>query len=258
MRRILTISLAALLSTLAAASDASAKPGAPACGLEFLPFVEGTEWTFEFNAAESPAADPEEAQKGVLKLDIPSTLTIEVVKVAKSGADTEVTLEESFRKVTITTKIRCNGENVQIDPNSFFSAGEPGGGLGLDIKAFKRTANPSFLHTKGKLPSGQSWREDMTFDAERPASDKSEVVHTPAKVEVERQVKVAGSETVGEYKATKIELQLTGRAWVIDRDKSVNMAPANASMWFAPGVGLVRAINGSGQTWELAKVTQPQ
>jgi hypothetical protein len=248
--------------TLAAAprvahAKKKAKATTAACGLKFLPFVEGTEWTYEFAVADSPGADPE-AAKGVLKLHIPPKLVIKVVKVERSGDRAAITLEETFRKVTLTTKVTCDADSVEVDPSSFLASGEPGGGLGMEISSFRRGESPTYVHRNGSLQDGESWREDVTFDATRPPQG-SDAVHAPAKVEIERLAKVSGREQVGDYpNALKLDLQLTGRAWVVDKEKSVNMPPAQAALWFESNVGLVRAVNAAGHAWQLSGVTQPQ
>lgn len=251
----------ALAVTAAVAPDALAqgkkKPVAPACGLNFLPMVEGRVWTYQFSAGDSPSSTSE--ARPVLKVDIPQKFTVKVVKVESKGASAEITLEESYRKLTQTTKISCSREAVNVDPNSFFASGEPGGAIGMVIENFKRGENPTYQRKGGALNTGE-WREDLTFDVTRPPSQGTDVAHAPAKVEVERLVRVGGAEAtssgLGDHpKATKVEIQLTGRAYVVDKEKSVNMAAGIATLYFAPDVGLVRAINGFGHAWVLSSLS---
>src|SRR6185503_9973764 len=56
--------------------EAAGKPGAPACGIAFLPLVEGAEWTYKYFVPENVEIPP-----GQLHIDPPETLTVKVDKV---------------------------------------------------------------------------------------------------------------------------------------------------------------------------------
>lgn len=254
----LCILLSVLVGCLLAAPSTSLaqrqKKAKPACGLNFLPLSVGAEWTYNFTVPD----DPPESPKGQLRLDDPEKLTIKVVSVEKVDGDVQIKLEESYRKVTTKTVITCDSDGVQVDPQSFFATGEPGGGLGMTIKNFKRNDNPTYIHKRGKLKK-DSWREDVSFEVERRTEEGSDARHPVAKVEVERAVKVGSREGIASelanHKATKVEITITGRASV--EGKSVDMPQANATLWFAEKVGLVRVENRFGQGWTLASFNWP-
>src|SRR5690606_22147609 len=102
------------------------KAGAPACGLAFLPLVEGAEWTYEH------FVPPEvEIKPGSLHQNPPDVVKIKVLKVEDDGSKTRITVEESWRKVTVQNQLVCTDKSLQVPPTSFFFAGAPGGGVGI-------------------------------------------------------------------------------------------------------------------------------
>ena len=234
------------------------KPAEAACGLDFLPFTQGAEWTYDFTVPDEPPEPPQ----GQLQVDTPQKLTIKVISVDKIRGDSyEIRLEETHRKVTNATVLTCDKETLQVSPGSFFAAGELGGGLGMAIENFKWGDSASYAHKKGKLKAKDSWREDISFHVTRAPNEGTAAEHHKARVEVERSVKIAGRDGVNSAlrdhpKATKVVVTLTGRA-IVD-DKSVDMPAAKATLWFDANVGLVKAENRFGQGWVLSAFSWPE
>src|SRR5690606_30744189 len=125
----------------------------------------------------------------------------------------------------VKTTLRCDKDGLEVPIQSFFFAGEPGGGQGMSI---------SNLETKGELypgrkglSSGDSLYVTVKADVERTAG-KSGAVHPKAKLEIERLLNVRGRERIttgaGDVRATRVEVVLSGRAAVEpELDKKVNM-----------------------------------
>ena len=59
---------------------------------------------------------------------------------------------------------------------------------------------------------------------------------------------------LGEHKtAIRVDIELTGRAALdTQKDKPLNMSTIPSSMWFQPGVGLVRVESRLGWGWRLS------
>ncbi len=229
--------------------DKEAKPGAPACGIAFLPFVEGTEWTYKFFVPENAEPPP-----GTLHVDPPETLTVHVDKVTPSADGATVTVTESYRKVTATRELTCTKDALEIPIDSFFFNGEPGGGIAIKIDKVERKGD-SFL-LKGGLK--ENTFQEFRAVATRVPTEKSGAAIPPAALEVERKMTVKGKEPteseMGEHKtAIRVDIELTGRAALdTQKDKPLNMATIPSTMWFQPGVGLVRVESKLGWGWKLS------
>jgi hypothetical protein len=253
--RLALASLAALLIStgVAEAQKKKSKKGKPsagaaaACGLDFLPLVEGTVWTYEpFTPGDAPDAPG-------LRVKAPEALTLRVASVQQSGGQTRITVEESWRKVTVKTELTCSKEQLQVPPQSFFFAGEPGGGLGIELQNLQSTGE-SFLAGKRGL-AGETYQELKAMAIRTPA-EGSEARIAQATLEVERKMVVRGRETtesaMGDHRAIKVQVQTTGRsALESQKDKPFNMPALDSTLWFAPGVGMVRAETSAGTGWRL-------
>lgn len=226
----------------------AAKPGAPACGISFLPLVEGTEWTYKFFVPEGI-----ETPAGQLHVSPPETLTIKVDKVVPSTDGATITVTESYRKVSVTHDLTCSKDALQIPIDSFFFNGEPGGGIGIKIDKVDRKGDSFVLKGGLKENTFQEFRAVAT----RVPTEKSGAALPPATLEVERKMTVKGKSPtesdVGEHKAAiRVEIEITGRAALdTQKDKPLNMATIPSTMWFQPGVGVVRVESPLAWGWRL-------
>jgi len=226
------------------------KPGAPACGIAFLPLVEGTTWTYKYFVPENVDSAP------ALHVNSPETLTIHVDKVAP-GADggSTITVTESYRKVSVTHDLTCTKDNLQVPIDSFFFNGEPGGGVGMKIDKVDRKGDSFLLKGGLKENTFQEFKAQVT----RTPTEGSGAAIPPASLEVERKMTVKGKEPIdsemGLHKTTiRVDIELTGRAALdTQKDKPLNMPAMPSTMWFAPGVGVVRAESRAGWGWKLMK-----
>lgn len=224
------------------------KAGAPACGIAFLPLVEGTEWTYKHFVPENAEPPP-----GQLHVNSPETLTVKVDKVTPTGDGATITVTETYRKVSTTVELTCNKDTLQIPIDSFFFNGEPGGGIGIKVDKVDRKGD-SFL-LKGGLK--ENTFQEFRAVATRNPTEKSGAAIPPAALEVERKMTVKGKEPtesdLGEHKAAvRVDIELTGRAALdTQKDKPLNMATIPSSMWFQPGVGVVRVESRLGWGWRL-------
>ena len=87
----------------------------------------------------------------------------------------------------------------------------------------------------------------------------NELLYQPDRntLEVERKMTVKGKSPtesdVGEHKAAiRVEIEVTGRAALdTQTDKPLNMATIPSTMWFQPGVGVVRVESPLAWGWRL-------
>lgn len=230
--------------------ETAGKPAAPACGISFLPLVEGTEWTYKYFVPEGTST-PE----GQLHTNPPESLTIKVDKVVPSGDGATITVTETYRKVSATRELTCSKDALQVPIDSFFFNGEPGGGIGIKIDKVDRKGD-SFL-LKGGLK--ENTFQEFRAVATRVPTGKSGAAIPPANLEVERKMTVKGKQPtesdLGEHKtAVRVDIEITGRAALeTQKDKPLNMATIPSSMWFQSGVGLVRVESPLAWGWRLAE-----
>jgi hypothetical protein len=251
-RLVLWLATSALLAVSPAAEGKekkkkAGKPGASACGISFLPLVEGTEWTYKYFVPDGVEIPPG------LHVVPPDTLTIKVDKVEQSGDSATITVTETYRKVSGTREITCSKDSLQVPIDSFFFNGEPGGGIAIKLDKMERKGD-SFL-TPGKGLKEDTYQEFKAL-ATRVPTEGSGAAMAPANLEVERKMVVRGNEAteseMGDHKAIRVDIELTGRAALeSQKDKPFNMPAVPSSMWFAPGVGVVRAESRMGWGWKL-------
>jgi len=244
------VALLALVAGPASAEAQKKKKGkakAAACGLKVLPLAEGTEWTYQYYVPEGVQLPP-----GV-RIQDPASMTIKVVKVEKDGGTTRISLEESYRKVVVKTELECDKKGLIVSPESFFFAGQPGGGLLMKLGPIERKAETN-VFAGGEL-KGEAFEELKTEAAREPSPDSGAVM-VPAKLELERKMTVGGREPVetatGSTKATRLTIQMTGRATLATTpDKPFNMPTLDVVMWLESDVGVVLVRNSLGQGWKL-------
>ncbi len=255
MFRTSVVALSALLVLFAALPSATAKPKkakapASACGLSYLPFVEGTSWTYVYTIP--PGI---EDQPGVLKAKMPESFTINVKSVVSEGKSATITLAESYRKITRETVLTCSESGLRVPLESFFFAGELPGALG--ISTANLTEKGELYPGKSGLKKGESFYVEVRGPLERVPGGDSKVVHLKANLEIERQITVGNKEEVevehGIHSATAVEVAVSGRVILEPTpDKPMPMPQGIAQLWFTPDIGLVRAYNRLGEGWELS------
>lgn len=228
---------------------AAGKAGAPACGISFLPLVEGTQWTYKHFVPENAEVPPG------LHVQPPATLTVTVDKVVPSGDGATITVTETYRKVSVSHELTCTKDSLQVPIGSFFFNGEPGAGINLKVDKIDRKGD-TFL-VKGGLK--EDTYQEFRGTAVRVPTEKSGAAIPPATLEVERKMVVRGKvpteSDMGEHKAAiQVDIELTGRAALeSQKDKPFNMPAVPSSMWFQPGVGVVRVESRLGWGWKLAE-----
>jgi hypothetical protein len=251
--------LAALLALAAWPATAGAqgkggkkKPAVkPACGLRVLPMAPGVQWTYEYFVPEGVQLPP-----GV-RIQDPASMTIKVVKVEKSGDKTVISLEESYRKVLVKTQLECDKTGLIVPPESFFFAGQPGGGLHMTLGTIERKAETN-VFARGAL-KGETF-EELKTTVTRIPSEGSGAQLTPAKLEIERKMVVNPNKEVIEsglksHKANRLTINMTGRATLdTTPDKPFNMPQLDVAMFFEPDVGVVQVRNSLGQGWKLSEM----
>lgn len=252
---------------------AAAKAGAPAtsaCGAKVLPLVAGAQWTYNPIVAPLPAPD---AIKRIAPTQ-PKQIVISVKSIEAKGPDTVVTLEEKFQidrtkpgeektkpvteERTITTTITCNETKLDISPESFLFAGEPGGHVGLEVGAVTRVKGTSLALVKGAVGEAP-WAEDLVITWTQKPTDKTNAKLASGKLELERRFTPQPIEPIttkmGMYRAEKLGLITTGRVTLDEHSPTTKPMelPAGwiSTLWLAEGIGLVQALNSFGHQYQL-------
>ena len=250
--------LAALLAALAIAPATVGAQGKgkkkavkPACGLRVLPMAPGVQWTYQYFVPEGVQLPP-----GV-RIQDPPSMTVKVVKVEKSGDKTVISLEESYRKVLVKTQLECDKKGLTVPPESFFFAGQPGGGLQMTLANIERKSETNVFAGGGL--KGETF-EELKGSVTRVPSEGSGAQLTPAKLEIERKMVVNPNKEVVEsglksHKANRLTINMTGRATLdTTPDKPFNMPQLDVAMFFEPDVGVVQVRNSLGQGWKLSEM----
>jgi hypothetical protein len=255
MRTLALTCLAALIASLATApADAKRKRkaagGEPACDASYFPFVEGQVMVYELIPAEKEPVGP--------RAEWPSELKIEVKEIKRRGKSATITLVESFRKHSVETEITCSEAGFRISPHSFFFVGEAGGAIGMELQSFKQ--DQADLPGPMDFRTGQVWTVYIKAGVKRDVKAETKLETGDAKIEIDRQLRIGARELVetglGDQRAYRLDVMLSGRA-AIDPviDKWVDLPTSNITLWLAPGLGVVRAMNRYGHGWELKSRT---
>lgn len=243
--------------TMGAEAVGDAKPNAKkvsgACGIKFLPFVEGRSWKYQYVIP--PNASEEEKP---LKTKLPETFTITVKSIEETKTGATITLEEKYREIAHATVLTCTGSKLSVPMSSFFYLGELPGGLNMQVSDLK--VEGLMYPGSAGLKKGVFYFAKVKAKVARPAMGESEAKHLPATFEMERQLTVGNKEKIeveqGLHNAYGVEFAVSGRISLeVTPDKKVFLPDGVAKLWFADGVGVVRAYNRMEQGWELAEMT---
>ena len=252
--------------------DAAGGTARPACGVTWLPLVEGNTWSYQATAAPLPAT-PDIARVAPL---FPKGFVITVKSVVTQGPDTVVTLEEKvtydmtkdtkkplIEERLVTSTITCNAKKFDISPESFFFNAEPGGFTGLSIDKIEHKAAGTTFPFKG----GQwadTWRDDVIITWTRKATEGSFATFGSGTLELERQYTAQDPETItikaGVYKAEKIGVQTSGRV-TLTPSLTADLKPMELpgdwvnQLWFVDGVGVVQGLNHYAHMYQLVEST---
>jgi hypothetical protein len=296
------------LGLLAAAlvSNASAAPkkkgavpaagkAAPACGVKILPLVAGNTWVY--NPVAAPTQLPEALQR--LAPNQPKSVTVTVTTVEKKGADTVASIEEKHAydltkdpkdpkivEQVVKGTITCNDKagKVDISPELFWFAGEPGGVHGLAFDKFERKKETSIKLTKGVIGENE-WIEEIAAHFTRtPAKGSESTKLVGGKLEMERKFTPQPQEKVitkmGTYTTEKLGVITSGRVTFdsalspdgkpcsmvrmdpatkteVKEPSAACELPANwiSTVWLAEGVGVVQSLNSYAHMYQLVDAT---
>jgi hypothetical protein len=254
-----------IVATLGSAASAQPKPpkAKPACGINWLPMVEGREWTYV--ATQDPNATPisdelaatlDKAQKTAPKQV--ATVVIKVLKVAETPAGAEITLEEKAGELVIQTSLHCTKDKMEISPQSFLFAGEPGGGLltRLDKVTYEGLGFPGVAGFPRKFKNKLTVKADVI----REPSPKTGAVLAPGRMELEIDLENLGpdqaftQDTKVNVRGDRIQFDISGRAAVAPQlDKTFEMPLGiKGRFWYGNGVGLILVQNRLGHWYQLA------
>jgi hypothetical protein len=291
----LAIVLLAMSTGVAGAAPTPKKPPPPkgkaasVCGVKIIPLVVGNEWTYEPVTLASVVVDdsikkfvPTEPRKIVIKV-------VSVDAPPKAGGDTTVNLEETTTwdiskdtkpklvDRTIKTTIVCNTKKFDVDPSSFFFAGEPGGAYDLAFDKVERPKGTSFALVNGAIGEAP-WGEDLVAHFTRSAHANTNAKLLGGKLELERRFTPGTPENMnvklgGPYRAEKLQLKITGRVtleggieelppdWT-SNDKTCSVVtggfkcdlPANwvTLIWLTNDVGILRMQNTYAHVFDLS------
>jgi hypothetical protein len=238
LRQVVLAAAIVLVVGLAATSVAHAQKAAPACGLRTIPMAVGNYWVYKVAAGTDQ-------------------VTIKVTEVipAKEGKATTIKLAETWKNRTITTQVTCTpAGGYIIPPDSFFFAGEPGGGVGVTLTVTAHDA-VTILNDEALVPE-TPWIELLKADAVREPHAGTTVKHEPAKIELERHCLVKNAEEVvgliGSWNAAKFTFELRGRAFVGAEKVDIPIKRPGA-VWYQRGIGVVKLDDAFERTWELVE-----
>ncbi|MBL4632726.1 MAG: hypothetical protein JKY56_02575 [Kofleriaceae bacterium] len=226
---------------------------ASACGIRYLPFVEGRTWKYQYVIPPNAT----EIEKP-LKTKIPETFTITVKSIEASKGGATITLEEKYRDTAFKTVLTCTGDKLVVPLTSFFYLGELPGGLSMDVSDV--AIDGPMYPGKGGLKKGVSYFAKIKAKIARPTTGKASAAHLPTTLEMERQLTVGKKEKVevehGLHNAYGVEFAISGRVSLdLTPDKKVFLPDGVAKIWFADGIGVVRAYNRMEQGWALAEMS---
>jgi hypothetical protein len=259
----IALSLAAVTALVQpAAAQPKPKAARPACGITWLPMVEGREWVYTPTVSSDPEelTDEQQAARDRAKKSAPkeaAQVTIKVLKVEESPAGATITLEETADKLVQQTTLKCTKDGYDIPPQSFFFAGEPGGGLQMKLDKIE-SSGVGFPGLKGFLPKKQKSKLTIKAEVTREPTADSGAVLPPAKLEVELELENLGPSPLfwgpkgTAARGDNIEFELTGRASVppaLDKTFEIPLG-SKGRFWFVPGLGMAQVANRLGH-WYL-------
>jgi hypothetical protein len=228
----------ALLALLVPATALAQKAGPPACGLRSIPMAVGNYWVYKVASGTD-------------------LVTIKVVEVTppKDGKPTQIKLEETWKGRTAPVVATCTpGGGYIIPPDSFFFAGEPGGGVGVTLKVTSHDAVT--ILPDEQLVADTPWIEILKAEATREPAEGTKAKHAPAKIELERHCLVKGNEEVvgliGQWNPQKFTFELRGRAFVGEEKWDIPIKRPGA-VWFVKGLGVVKLDDAFDRSWELVE-----
>ncbi len=268
------VAAVALVSSVDSA-HAQRKPQ-PACGIKALPFVEGYEWVY------LPVQPPEEVRKASQKVAAnkpkqPDQFTVKVLSVTTEGPRnaqrTKIVLEETAQivpkggagepiKLTQTVTLECGTvgrqQYVDVPPQSFLYAGEPGYALNLTLGEIERGADEhTYKFQLGSLRVPE-WIENLKSSFERNASEGTEAEILDGSVDLQRIVKVGYPEDLetplGKIKGTPVQVEMVGSVFINFQPKAEEFSvPANTinKLWLTENIGVVQIFNSNGHMFQL-------
>ena len=266
---ILAVSLLSLGASEAAAQRK--KKAVKACGITAIPLSVGNQWIYEQVAHPNPLED---AQRRLLPPAV-SKVTITVDSVETAEGVTTVGLTEvlesqvgeeggRFRTDTreLKTTITCTATRLDISPDSFWFAGEPGGFWNLELSDLAREDNSQTMPiAKGKV-SGVEWHDDLTFGWKRVPTEGTDAELGGGKFDLNRRLVVTGEESVtttfGVYStASKVGIETKGEITVDDSIGKGYILPEGlvTFFWLADGVGIVQVHNTFINAYQLTGAT---
>ena len=236
----------------------------PACGFTLLPLAEGNTWTYEYvpgpyeDEAEEKLRKNRRIKRGRRPLPIPPLnikITVTSVKNVSGGKEIKLkevtTYKNPASAVTRDTNIRCDAEGVFISPQSFFYAGEPGGGLLIDLK-LKKSIRKTFPR-----PLPKKWQNTAEYDFVYKTTPKSGIPEKKGTMGIDQSWEKLGQIelTIGEITYKKVfmlKYEFTGEI-VVEGLKKKGYIPEGAVgyMWFKPTIGPLRIFNSSAHAFEL-------
>jgi hypothetical protein len=261
--------VAALLSAGAAEAQRKPKPPQPACGLTSFPMIPGYEWTYEPVAPPNPPSGPRPKPKQPIKLRLK---VLAVQPSATNPAETEIQLQESFtlaegaQEQSYQTRLTCTKDALNVPPESFLFAGEPGGGLNITLGELTREGN-SYIFRKGLItvpPTTGELIENIKTTFTRTAHSKTKAEMANGSLDIQRLVRIGINETVstaaGSFDTIPVQVDLRGNLTLdVKPEPQTFSIPANtiSKLWFAPNVGIVQVYNPNVHLYQLSDFQQP-
>jgi hypothetical protein len=253
------LAAAMVLGTVILGGAAHAQPAAAnkakvtrACGVSAIPLVVGNEWVYSpVGIPGAPPPDPLDSRKYPRQA---KKIVIDVVSVETQNASTTVHLTEDVDGRKVETTITCTAEKLDIDPNSFFFAGEPGGSYHLDFADLQHKDGTTLKLAAGRL-AGPDWRDDIvaTWKQTAPQGAQNGLKLWDGKLEMERHFVIAGTDNITSVAGTftgaqRVTLDVTGRITLNPPDANPSEFPAGlqSRYWFADGIGIVQIQNSYG------------
>ncbi len=238
----------------------------PACGIKFLPLQEGNRWVYQ--PVESPLQAAERDKPGLVIRRERNTprqaqrIEVEVLSIDTESGQTQIRLREKVDELELETTLQCTSDGLTVPPESLFYAGQPGGALLISLEDVEREGELQFPLRRGGVAPGE---HTTSFKAKvaRRASEGSGAQLGNGELEVQRKLGVGSREALatpsGTYRATRVQVELSGRARMEPNlDKPLEMpAGTMANLWFEDGLGLVQLYNSYGHMYQLVEHDLP-